>query len=63
MENNKQLLVTASPHLRSKRTVANDMLDVIIALIPAGAVGIYYFGYRALGLILASVIALSLIHI
>ncbi|WP_296128877.1 RnfABCDGE type electron transport complex subunit D [uncultured Anaerococcus sp.] len=56
MENNKQLLVTASPHLRSKRTVANDMLDVIIALIPAGAVGIYYFGYRALVLILASVI-------
>ena len=29
MENNKQLLVTASPHIRSKRTVKNDMLDVI----------------------------------
>lgn len=56
MENNKQLLVTASPHIRSKRTVANDMLDVIIALIPAGAVSVYYFGYRALVLILASVI-------
>ncbi|MBP2015908.1 RnfABCDGE type electron transport complex subunit D [Anaerococcus degeneri] len=56
MENNKQLLVTASPHIRSKRTVANDMLDVIIALLPAGAVSVYYFGYRALVLILASVI-------
>lgn len=55
MENNKQLLVTASPHIRSKRTVANDMLDVIIALIPAGAVSVYYFGYRALVLILASI--------
>ena len=44
MENNKQLLVTASPHIRSKRTVANDMLDVIIALLPAGAVSVYYFG-------------------
>ena len=56
MENNKQLLVTASPHIRSKRTVANDMLDVIIALLPAGAVSVYYFGYRALVLILVSVI-------
>ena len=56
MENNKQLLVTASPHIRSKRTVKNDMLDVIIALLPAGAVSVYYFGYRALVLILASVI-------
>lgn len=56
MENNKQLVVTASPHIRSKRTVANDMLDVIIALLPAGAVSVYYFGYRALVLILASVI-------
>lgn len=56
MENNKQLLVTASPHIRSERTVANDMLDVIIALLPAGAVSVYYFGYRALVLILASVI-------
>lgn len=55
MENNKQLLVTASPHIRSKRTVANDMLDVIIALIPAGAVSVYFFGYRALVLILASI--------
>lgn len=53
---NKQLLVTASPHVRSKNTVSRDMLDVIIALIPAGLVGVYFFGYRALVLILASVI-------
>ena len=54
MENNKQLLVTASPHIRSKRTVKNDMLDVIIALLPAGAVSVYYFGYRALPMYRAS---------
>lgn len=56
MENTKQLLVTASPHIRSNRTVKKDMLDVIIALIPAGLASVYYFGYRALVLILASVI-------
>lgn len=56
MENTKQLLVTASPHVRSNRTVKKDMLDVIIALIPAGLASVYYFGYRALILILASVI-------
>ena len=56
MENTKQLLVTASPHVRSNRTVKKDMLDVIIALIPAGLASVYYFGYRALVLILASVL-------
>lgn len=56
MENTKQLLVTASPHVRSNRTVKKDMLDVIIALIPAGIASVYYFGYRALILILASVL-------
>lgn len=57
MENKKQLLVTASPHLRSSNTVRRDMLDVIIALIPAGIVGIYQFGYRAAILIAVSILA------
>ena len=57
MENTKKLLVTASPHVRSNRTVKKDMLDVIIALIPAGIASVYFFGYRALVLILASVLA------
>lgn len=56
MENTKKLLVTASPHVRSNRTVKKDMLDVIIALIPAGIASVYFFGYRALVLILASVL-------
>ena len=56
MENTKKLLVTASPHVRSDRTVKKDMLDVIIALIPAGLASVYFFGYRALVLILASVL-------
>lgn len=56
MENTKKLLVTSSPHVRSKRTVRAEMLDVIIALIPAGIAAVYFFGYRALVLMIASVL-------
>ena len=47
MENREKLLVTSSPHVRSKKTVQSEMKDVIIALIPAGIAAVYYFGYRA----------------
>ena len=57
MENREKLLVTSSPHVRSKNTIQSEMRDVIIALIPAGTAAVYYFGYRALILILASVLA------
>jgi len=56
MENTQRLLVTSSPHVRSKRTVNKEMLDVIIALAPAAIAAIYFFGYRALVLMLASVL-------
>lgn len=56
MENTQKLLVTSSPHVRSKRTVHKEMLDVIIALVPAGIAAVYFFGYRALILMLASVL-------
>lgn len=55
MEDNKQLLVTSSPHMRTDNTVKKDMRNVIIALIPTGLVGIYVFGMRALLLILVSI--------
>ena len=57
MEDTKKLLVTSSPHVRSKKTVQSEMRDVIIALLPAAIAAFYFFGYRALVLILASVIA------
>ncbi len=57
MENTNKLLVSSSPHVRSNRTVQKEMLDVIIALVPAGIASFYYFGYRSLVLILASVLA------
>ncbi len=47
--------VTLAPHIRSKIKTSTIMLDVIIASLPALAMGIYYFGLRALGVTLVSV--------
>ncbi len=47
MEENKKLVVSASPHAKSSATVRGIMLDVIIALIPAAFAGVTVFGLRA----------------
>ena len=39
--------VSSSPHIRAEDTTRSIMLDVIIALMPALAVGIFVFGGRA----------------
>ncbi len=52
---NERLTVSASPHVRSHTTTRSIMLDVVIALAPAGIVSVIYYGYRALLLILVSV--------
>lgn len=49
-------LVSVAPHIKSPRTTKHIMLDVLIALLPAAAAGIVYFGGEA-----AAVIALSLV--
>ncbi len=41
------LKISASPHVRSKATTSDIMFDVIIALVPATAFGIYQFGFSA----------------
>jgi len=48
--------VSSSPHIRCEVTTARIMQDVIIALLPCGACGVYLFGLKALFVILASVI-------
>ncbi|NLC78557.1 MAG: RnfABCDGE type electron transport complex subunit D, partial [Ruminococcaceae bacterium] len=45
------LTVTSSPHFVSGRTTRSIMLDVIIALVPAIAASVYFFGVRSLLLI------------
>lgn len=42
------IIISPSPHLRSKETTNKIMLDVIIALLPATFAGVYYFGVNAL---------------
>lgn len=47
--------VSSSPHIRSSTNTSSIMMDVIIALMPAGIYSIYLFGFRSLFVILTSV--------
>ena len=42
-----KLIVSTSPHIRSKRSTASIMGDVIIALIPAAIASVVFFGFYA----------------
>lgn len=55
MELNNKLTVSASPHVKSAETTTGIMLDVCIALLPAGIASIFIFGIKALFVILVSV--------
>ena len=50
------LRMSTGPHLLSKDTTQSLMLDVLIALVPATAAGVYFFGTRA-----ALVLAVSIV--
>ncbi|MCL2406461.1 MAG: RnfABCDGE type electron transport complex subunit D [Defluviitaleaceae bacterium] len=50
-----EIYVSASPHIRSKETSGDIMLDVLIALTPAAIMGAYYFGARAVFIVAVSV--------
>lgn len=50
-------VVSGTPHVRSKESIQSIMRDVIIALIPATAAGIFFFGIPALILIAVSIVA------
>lgn len=53
----KKYTVSASPHISSVESTKMIMLDVIIALIPALIAGWFYFGIRALAVVLVSIIS------
>lgn len=55
MEN--RLFVSSSPHLRDNASTRRIMLDVIIALVPAAAAGVWFYGARVLLVILVTVAA------
>lgn len=48
--------VSTSPHVRHNDTTAGIMRDVLIALLPASAFGVYNFGLKALLLIVISIV-------
>ncbi len=54
--NNEQLVVASSPHVRDVTTVSQIMWSVVIALIPAVTAAIYFFGLKALAIIIVSII-------
>ena len=58
MENEKlNLTVSVSPHVRHEDSTRTLMLDVVIGLVPAMVASVYFFGWRALCVLLVSVIA------
>ncbi len=57
MEEKELLKISASPHIRSKNSTTGIMADVLIALLPASAVGVYNFGFRACLMILICVVS------
>lgn len=54
MENMK---ISSSPHIRDDNTTGFIMLDVIIALLPATIFGVYTFGYKALAIIVVTILS------
>ena len=42
-----KLTVASSPHIRGNFRTYRIMLDVVIALLPALAMGVWRFGFRA----------------
>ena len=55
MEN--KLIVSSTPHIRGKESISDTMLDVILALMPAAFASVFFFGQRALAVILVSVVS------
>ena len=47
--------MSSSPHVRSPESTGRIMTDVIIALLPATAAGVYFFGLHAFWVVLACV--------
>lgn len=51
---NKLLNVSSSPHVRCSVNTQSLMLDVVIAMLPAAAFGVYNFGFHALLVLLVT---------
>lgn len=52
---NTKYVVSSTPHIRSNDSIDKIMKDVLIALTPASLAGIYFFGLKALLIIVLSI--------
>ena len=52
-----KVVITSSPHIKSKEDTRSIMMDVLIALLPSLIVSTYVFGFRAILMTAVSVIA------
>ncbi len=59
----EKLIVSSSPHVKSQRTTPFFMQDVVLALIPVLIMGVVYFSYRALLIVLISVLSCVLFEL
>ena len=57
MDKNQEFIVSVSPHIRDKETVSRIMWSVTIALLPALAMAVYYFGPRVLWVTALTIVA------
>ncbi|MBO4512624.1 MAG: RnfABCDGE type electron transport complex subunit D [Victivallales bacterium] len=49
-----RLVVSSSPHVHSDTSIRGIMLNVILALMPCAVASVYYFGWRALWIMLVT---------
>lgn len=52
----RELVVSISPHIREEDTISRIMFSVVLALVPALVGAVYFFGFRALWLVLISIV-------
>ena len=55
MPTGEKLLFSSSPHIRAGHGVRAIMLLVVLALLPAAAAGVYFFGWNGLRVLLCSI--------
>lgn len=53
-------LISPAPHMKTRRTTKRIMLDVLVALLPATAAGIVFFGWQAAVMLAISVCSAAL---
>ena len=57
MPSGKALVLSSSPHISTAESVRKIMLKVLLAMVPACVAGVWFFGFRALAVIVVTTLA------